>query len=174
MILGGIALPTLPYKMQPVIVFTDGSCYPNDGTGPGGWAFKCQYKGQTVVKFGSKSPSTNNEMELEALHHALKYVPFGERYKNPLHIFTDSSYCHQTMTKWGRDWRCNDWMTSTGGQVKNKELIETMLDILDLHLKHRDVKFTLIKGHSGIEENEEVDKLAKEARLSLSTNWKAK
>jgi ribonuclease HI len=110
-------------------------------------------------------------MELAAIYYALRYIPTGV---NQISVFTDSSYCYNTLTKWGRDWKIGNWRTATGSDVKNKELISELLDVLDLHLTHREVKFILVKGHSGIEDNEDVDKAAKKARVESVTNWTKK
>ena len=152
-----------------VTIFTEGSCYPNDGTGDGGWAFQCSYSGQRTLKYGWSPNSSNNAMELTAILKALQYVPEGDC---PLVVFTDSTYCKNALTKWAPDWREHGWVTSTGSSVKNREIIEPLLNLLDNHNKCRDVRVIWVKGHAGVEDNEIVDDAAGRARKLRITNWK--
>lgn len=151
-----------------IVVYTDGSCYPNDGTGDGGWAFQCSYKGKSVVKYGWSPCSSNNAMELTAIFRALQYIPEGEQTVN---ILTDSTYCKNVITKWAIGWELYGWTTATGLPVRNKEIIAPMMTLIEKHSNKRIVNVQWIKGHSGIDNNEIVDGAAGNARKQRLTNW---
>jgi len=156
-----------------VVIYTDGSCYPNPD-GPGGWAFFCTFKGKNAVRYGNSRSSTNNIMELTAILHALLYVPAGPDYTYPLLIFTDSQYCRRALTEWVIGWRATDWRTATGKPVKNKELIQRIDELIQRHQAHRPFELRWVKGHVGIPENELVDQRANFGRKQQTTNWTKK
>lgn len=155
-----------------VVVYTDGSCYPNPD-GPGGWAFYCTFKGKQAVRYGCSPKSTNNIMEVSAILHALRYVPAGPKFDYPLLVFTDSRYAKDALTKWVLSWQKHSWTTSSGSPVKNRELIEETVRLLNLHKKHRPVELRWVKGHAGTPENELCDQRAGYARKQQATNWKS-
>lgn len=154
-----------------ILAFTDGSCYPNPD-GLGGWAFLCTYKEKTGVRFGHLPVASNNSAELTAIVRCMEYVPYGPKFKQPFVIYTDSEYAKNAITKWVIGWIEDDWRTSNGSPVKNKELIQRAFDLYNAHQRHRDMEIRWIKGHSGIRENELVDRHANTARTTKVTNWK--
>lgn len=156
-----------------VLVFTDGSCFPNPN-GDGGWAFYVTYNGKQAVRYGSrKGDATNNLMELLALLHALLYVPAGPKYDMPLLIYTDSKYCQQAVTSWIQGWIKSGWRTSNGSPVKNREVLEQIHELVEAHRMWRPFEIRWVRGHSGIPENELVDQAANTARKQQHTNWNA-
>ncbi len=70
------------------IIYTDGACSGNPGSG--GWAAIILNKssGQKSKKTGGEIETTNNRMELIAIIHALESIPK----ESSLQIFTDSKY----------------------------------------------------------------------------------
>jgi ribonuclease HI len=156
-----------------VVVYTDGSCYPNPD-GPGGWSFYCTFKGKHAVRYGFSESSTNNIMEMTAILHALLYVPLGPEFTYPLIIFTDSQYCRNSLTEWVEGWAASGWKTAQGKPVKNKELIHDTHNLLRLHRQHREVDLRWVRGHTGIPENELCDQRANFARKQQATNWASK
>lgn len=154
-----------------VIIYTDGSCYPNPN-GPGGWAFYCTLKGAQVVRYGFSESSTNNGMEMTAILFALRYVPSGPAFNYPLLLFTDSQYCKNALLEWVEGWKKADWKTAQGKPVKNREVIEETHGLLELHRQHREVEIRYVRGHVGIPENELCDQRANYARKQAATNWK--
>ena len=161
-----------------IIVYTDGSCFPNP-KGKGGWAFYCVFRGNTAIRYGNYDkvtdkgdPVTNNLVELEAIKHALDYIPAGSEFTSPIVIFTDSKYSKNALTEWGWKWRVMGWKTGNGSDVKNKETVEQCLKLLEMHKEHREVEIRWVKGHAGIPENELVDQHAGYARVNQLTNWR--
>lgn len=153
-----------------VVVFTDGSCHPNPG-GPGGWAFYLVYRGKQAARYGHAASATNNAMELMALARALEYVPAGPRYTDPLLVYTDSKYALKAVTEWVHGWKRTGWRTSNGKPVSNRELVERLHTLMEAHQQHRTVEIRWVRGHTGIAENELVDRSANNARRNGITNW---
>jgi ribonuclease HI len=131
-------------------VYTDGSCLGNPGRG--GW-------GVVSDKFklcAGQPNTTNNQMEMTAIVKALEECL--RRNYLEVRIYTDSNYVKNGITQWIYKWKKNGWKTSSGGDVKNKELwirIDTLRDQMN------DVDWKWVKAHNGNPLNEEVDKLAR-------------
>ena len=161
------------YNPDSVVIFTDGSSsYPNNGTTAGGWAFHCKYKGDRADRYGYKEETTNNEMELYAVLQALRFVPKGRKHIYPFTIYTDSKYVQNAICDWSKKWMAYGWKTSSGEDVKNKELINEAVYLYRSHCRLRLANIKWIRGHSGIPENELVDQNAGYARKNKVTNWK--
>jgi ribonuclease HI len=77
--------------------------------------------------FGEDSVQTSNRAELHAVITALRfrYWP-GEGFKT-LVVATDSEYVAEGATKWAKKWVQNGWTTSSGAEVKNRDLWEALL-----------------------------------------------
>jgi ribonuclease HI len=73
-----------------------------------------------------------------------------------LNICLDSSYIRDSFRKgWLKRWKRNGWRSTTG-PVKNQDLWESLLELT----KDREIYWRLVKGHSGVELNEECDRMA--------------
>ena len=136
------------------IIYTDGACSGNPGSG--GWAAIIFNKssGQRSKKTGGEVKTTNNRMELMAIIQALESIP-KER---SLQIFTDSKYVINGIELWIKKWKTNNWIGSNKKKVKNKDLW-VKLDVLSSQFQ---ITWKWVKGHSGNTYNEEVDRLARE------------
>ena len=130
-------------------VWTDGACSGNPGVA--GWAFLVE---GGVTRSGFIREGTNNIAELKAVIEALTYLDQFDVEKICVH--TDSMYVINGITKWVHNWAKNDWKTSNKKPVKNLLLWMWLYG----YVKRVDVTWVHVKGHSGIEENEIVDKLA--------------
>ncbi len=138
--------------MKQVVLFTDGSCLGNPG--PGGWAAILRFKQMEKELAGGFRVTTNNRMELFA---ALKGL---QALKEPcrVELYTDSKYLANAITnKWLAGWQKNNWKTAAKKPVKNRDLWESLLPLLEQH----DVVFHWVKGHAGQPENERCDELAR-------------
>jgi ribonuclease HI len=133
-------------------VYTDGSCLGNPGRG--GWGVV----GDDFKLSGKQSDTTNNAMEMTAVLKALEECL--KRDIQEVCIFTDSQYVKNGISAWIINWKKNNWVTSTGTPVKNKEL---WIAIDEVRNKLKLVNWKWVKAHNGDLKNEEVDKLAYEA-----------
>ena len=135
-------------------IFTDGACRGNPG--PGGWAalVRCGER-ETLIK-GAVPSTTNNRMELEAAIEGLAALGSARR---QVRLTTDSQYVRLGVTQWMERWKTNGWRTSGRDPVKNRELWER----LDALASRHEVEWLWVKGHSGVEGNERVDRAANDA-----------
>lgn len=155
-------------------LYTDGACASNPG--PAGWgviATKLEGKKyEQVCTFGGNAQkSTNNRMELTAVLEALKYAvemklgSLGESMSAI--VVSDSAYVVDSL-KQGRveKWARSGWRTKSGSEVKNRDLWEQMLKLLQIcEVSLKKLDFTHVKGHSGDTMNELADWVAVRQRL---------
>jgi len=133
-----------------VEIFTDGACSPNPG--PGGWGAILRYGRHAREMHGGDPATTNNRMEMMAAIQALESLTRP----SPVHLYTDSQYLRQGITKWLAGWKRNGWVTSDKKPVKNADLWRR----LDTAEQRHDVQWFWVKGHAGHPENERADALA--------------
>lgn len=139
-------------------IFTDGSS--TGKVGPGGWAFIVVNNELPLHKqSGYSDNTTNNRMELQAAIEALEYVVSLQT--NPsIILYSDSQYVIKGSTIWRNSWENK---IQQGKQIINQDLWEIIWNLADNIIN---IDFRWINGHSGIFWNEQVDKLAKFARIS--------
>jgi ribonuclease HI len=145
-------------SLKRVVIHTDGSCLGNPG--PGGWAVILRYRDHEREMAGGFAQTTNNRMEVMAVLKALHSL------KEPccVDLYTDSQYVAKAVREgWLKKWRSNGWRNAAGKPVKNRDLWEQLLPLLERH----DIRFFWLKGHAGHPENERCDELARvQAALS--------
>lgn len=111
---------------------------------------------------------TNNRAELFAAKHALSNIvkELESGVSRKYIICTDSQYTMQALTKWADKWSRNGWKTGDGKDVLNKDVILNTVQTMKLiNARYRekgwgDLQFEYVKGHAGIEGNEQADRLA--------------
>ena len=128
-----------------IIAAADGSALGNPG--PAGWAW---YVDDTCWASGSWPHGTNNMGELMAVLDLLQQTAHLDE---ELHVFCDSTYVINAITKWMAGWKRKGWKTGGGTPVKNVELMKA----LDAAMQGRRVKFEWVKGHAGHALNEAAD-----------------
>jgi len=138
-----------------VEIWTDGGCKPNPG--PGGWAALLRFGEVERELSGGAAQTTNNRMELTAAAEAL------EALTRPcvVVLHTDSEYVRNGVTRWSTGWVRRNWRNAAGDPVANMDLWRRVLDAAKRH----DVSWHWVRGHSGDENNERVDRLATAARV---------
>ena len=134
-------------------IFTDGACSGNPG--PGGWGAILRYRGHEKELSGGEPETTNNRMEMLAAIMAL------EALKRPsdVDLTTDSTYLRDGVTKWLASWKRRGWKTADKKPVKTRDLWERLERAMAPH----QVAWHWIRGHSGHDENERCDALARAA-----------
>ena len=140
-----------------ITIFCDGACSGNPGAG--GWACIVESDGERREYSGGQKHTTNNQMELQALIEGLKNAPA----EGKIRVVTDSEYLAKGVTQWMKGWIKNGWQTAAKKPVKNREHWSE----INLLLLGREYSFEWVKGHSGHEENERCDELAREAITQL-------
>ena len=138
-------------------LWTDGACSGNPG--PGGWAaiLLARDAGGTITKqvelSGGDPATTNNRMELQAVISGLQAL---ER-PAALTVHIDSSYVMDAIVKrWHVGWVKRGWKTAAKQPVKNRELWEELLALVERHT----ITWHKVKGHAGVALNERCDELA--------------
>ncbi len=147
--------------MKQITIYTDGSSRGNPG--PGGYGFICIYPNDTDKmrideRGGREEMTTNNRMELKAVIEALKFFDdnYAKNTPTTYEVRLDSAYVLNGSTKWLHGWKAKNWISSTKEEVKNIDLWQEM----DSVLKGKEIKWTLLKGHSEIFGNERCDEIA--------------
>jgi ribonuclease HI len=136
-----------------VEIYTDGACRGNPG--PGGWGALLIAGDQRKELSGSEPATTNNRMELMAAIGGLSALKRRCR----VQLYTDSKYVLQGITEWLPQWKARGWRTAARQPVKNQDLWER----LDAAAGEHDIQWHWVKGHSGHDGNEYVDRLANRA-----------
>ena len=145
-------------KHTDVIIYTDGACSGNPG--PGGWAaiLLCGKHERKIS--GACGFTTNNQMELTAIVHALRML----KYECNVIVRSDSAYIvNQVNNGYLDKWIRNGWRTSENRPVANLALWE---EISNQRKKH-DITFEKVKAHSGDKYNELADAEACRERDSM-------
>lgn len=138
-----------------VVIYTDGACRNNPGTG--GWAalLRYEYKNAEKIIKGAEPNTTNNRMELKAAVAGLSVL----KRRCKVILVTDSKYLCDGASRWMVAWKSRSWHTSNGKAVKNRDLWESLDSLMEKHV----VSWRWVKAHNGHVENELVDRVANEA-----------
>ena len=137
--------------MKKVTLYTDGACSGNPG--PGGYGAVLIYEGVEKEIAGGEKSTTNNKMEMMAVIKGL------EALKEPceVEVYSDSAYIVNAIEQgWIESWKKNGWRKADKKPVKNVDLWEKLLELMD---KHK-VIFNKVKGHADDEYNNRCDRIA--------------
>lgn len=145
---------------QRTVIYTDGACQGNPG--PGGWAWA---ESSQRYESGFETRTTNQRMELLAVLRGLDANP------GPVVVMSDSTYVVNCFRqKWWRGWQARAWRNSKGEPVANQDLWRPLIELV-VEVRAGEVALEWVKGHSGDEMNDLVDRLAVEAsRLQVATS----
>lgn len=140
---------------QPIVVFTDGAAKGNPG--PGGWGVVIVTPDGHVTELGGGAPhTTNNQMELAGVIHALEHL---RRTRGKVAIYTDSAYVIRGIRQWIWAWRKRGWKTVEGTDVLNREQWEALSQLVS-ERGGRNIEWHYVRGHTGVPGNERVDEIA--------------
>ena len=141
--------------MDKVTFITDGACSGNPG--PGGWCVIIKKDDKVNEFFGGDLETTNNKMELTAV------IKGFENLNNTSEVLvkTDSTYVINGITKWLPNWKAKGWINSAKKPVANKDLWEQLESLISNHK----VDWLWVKGHSGDDDNERADELARKGLI---------
>jgi ribonuclease HI len=114
------------------------------------------------------SDPTNNKAELSGIKYIFKTINENQdAFKDKKNIIcTDSMYSINCIDKWSKGWQKNGWKNSKGQEVKNKELIQEILNLKDQLDKDIKISFKHVMSHT----SEPIDKKSLEWLLWYGNN----
>ncbi len=142
-------------------LYTDGACSGNPG--PGGWAALLVWNGLDKMLSGYDPDTTNNRMELTAVIEGLKAI---RNPRNPVEVYTDSTYVQLGITQWIHQWKKRNWK-----KVKNPDLWQELDTVVS---NFPSIRFEHVEAHTGHPENERCDKEARKQSLKDKSKSKIK
>lgn len=142
---------------MPIHIFIDGSARNNgkwNSTGASS-AYFGKNDPRNISEIFMLTPITNNRTELYAIIKAItQYITsidyesnMSKGIKHKLIICSDSLYTINSVSKWIYGWKKRDWKTANGKDVKNRELIEWIYNLIDKTKRVLDIEFKHVRGH---------------------------
>lgn len=149
--------PTLPEitiaPVRHITIAFDGACLGNPGRGGYGAILVNETTGAEKIVKGRDLATTNNKMELSAAIAGLNALRPGAQ----VTMLGDSQYVIKGFTEWLPGWKMRGWRAAGGKPVANVELWQALEAAVS---RHQSVTWTWVRGHSGHELNERVDRIA--------------
>lgn len=139
-------------------IYTDGSLIKNQNTAYGGWAYIIEVRDShgklygEVTDSGSLIGTTNMRMELLGIIRALQQVTGSQEVR----LYTDSKVLKYQITEKLKVWETCKF---NNGRLRDTDLWKQLAVLIHNH----NVKVYHIQGHSGIEQNERCDEMARKA-----------
>ena len=153
-LLAATSLPTANDSKQlctDLVVYTDGSYLGNSTdkaqAGSGIWYGDQDPQNTALQVLGDRQ--SNQVGKLLVILHTVKTM-LGNQ---PLRIWTNLRFAVDGLTKYTQEWEARDWLGVTHGQLFKCTMAW-------LQVRTADTTLERVKGHAGIEGNEEADKLA--------------
>ena len=125
-----------------------------NGSGPGGYGVILRYGEHEKELSGSEPASTSQRMELLAAIKGLEALHSPSK----VHVFSDSQYLVQGISKWIHGWARNGRLEDPDA-LANQDLWKQ----LDSLSRKHEITWEWVRGHAGHPFNERCDKLAKRA-----------
>ncbi len=139
------------------VIYTDGSCAPNPGTG--GFGAIIEAAGSRVEVFGGVPGTTNNRMELMGAIAALEVLPL----QCSVTLVSDSRYLVNGANRLARARGPNRFFRS-GKPIINVDLWRRLIALADTRL----IQFQWVRGHSNCVANAHADALAAKGRRAAA------
>ncbi|MBX7078473.1 MAG: ribonuclease HI [Nannocystaceae bacterium] len=133
--------PASPVEDDAIIIYTDGACSGNPG--PAGIGVFLQRPDEIFELSEYIGSGTNNIAELTAILRGLQHLREDEASRQ-IHLYTDSG--------WSLGVLVQGWKAKTN--------LELIAEIKELLTKFPRIELLKIRGHAGLEGNEEADRLA--------------
>lgn len=112
-------------------IYTDGSTSKNGRPGAQGGIGAYFTKDHKEIyslseQYDYNSEITNNTCELYAILRVFEIIIDNDYHKiySEIDLYSDSKYSVNALTEWIQSWKMNNWYSSSGKPVKNKELIQ--------------------------------------------------
>lgn len=167
-------LEQLPEISDDLYIFSDGNCKGNGKKhARAGYSvfftdnIESPHYRFNKTRFVATEP-TNNKAELSGIKYAIKTISQNiDLFKDTRNIIcTDSMYSINCIEKWSKSWIKNGWKNSKGEEVKNKELIQEIIDIKTSIPENIKISFKHVYGHT----KEPSDKTSLEYKLWYGNN----
>ncbi|XP_075221725.1 ribonuclease H-like [Lycorma delicatula] len=145
-----------------VVVYTDGACNNNGQQGAkAGIGVWFNFNHTLNISAPVRGRATNNNAEIQAATAAILQASTVDI--RTLHIYTDSQFLINCITKWIYKWKKNDWKNGNKRPVINKiELVE-LENSINTYMDS--VTWSFVKAHSDVVGNTAADELAKQGAL---------
>lgn len=137
-----------------IVIFTDGA---SKGNGSKKSRAGCsvifpdypEYNIRHALPIGS----TNNRAEYTAIQLAFEQINKLDFMKNKkVYIYTDSQLIIDSMTKWIKSWKRNNWKKSDGKPVLNQDILKRIDELSAL----RHVTYKHVRAHTGRDDWESI------------------
>ena len=160
----GAAPNPIPLRRE-VNLFCDGSCLHPSRIG--GWAYVLidPIRTGTICRVDSAPRSTNNRMELTAVIKGLEALEEPCRVR----LVVDSQYVQQGIMEGLSIWKADDWRCGSS-RLRRPVANVRLWQRLDALLQYHQVDCRWVRGHRGHPENEQADRLAREAAVRHRLN----
>lgn len=137
-----------------IYAFSDGNCRGN-GTKKAQGGYSVYFADTEFSQFNKTrlvtNDPTNNKVELSGINTIVKTIRENTEMfrKNEVIVYTDSQYSIKCVTLWYKSWLKNNWKNSKGEPVKNKELIENIIRLIEENTEAGcHIKFKHVFGHT--------------------------
>lgn len=140
-------------------LWTDGSILRNHNN-IGGWAFLFRHDNKIIKKSGGVLNTTGNRMEMFSVIKGLAFMEECGFVHQKIKVLSDSQYVVNGANEHIYKWLRNNWVTANNTPVKNKDLWDFLSEFISYFPF---LEWEWVRGHSGIEYNEIVDKMARDA-----------
>ena len=136
--------------MSEAVIYTDGACTATPGQAVGERSCGTGTPRRSSWRRPGHDEQPNGaDGRIQALESLTR--PVG------VHMYTDSKYVLDGITKWLPGWQRNGWKTASKQPVKNTDLWQRLVAAMATHR----VQWTWVKGHSGDPGNERADESAR-------------